>query len=92
VGARFSGHVQTGPEAHPATCTVVTGSFSRVKVTTHHHLAPRLRMLYLSFYLIHRYTSVLTYSQLHYYFIHFTSYQPDNNVGSIVTILYNYRL
>jgi len=30
VGARFSALVQTGPEAHPAFCTMGTGSFSRV--------------------------------------------------------------
>ena len=27
VGARFSAPVQTGPEAHPASCTMVSGSF-----------------------------------------------------------------
>ena len=27
VGARFSAPVQTGPGAHPASCTVDTGSF-----------------------------------------------------------------
>jgi hypothetical protein len=27
VGARFSAPVQTGPEAHPASCTMGTGSF-----------------------------------------------------------------
>jgi hypothetical protein len=27
VGARFSALVQTGPEAHPASCTMGTGSF-----------------------------------------------------------------
>jgi len=26
-GARFSAIVQTGPEAHPASCTMSTGSF-----------------------------------------------------------------
>jgi hypothetical protein len=30
-GARFSAPVQTGPGAHPAFCTMCTGSFSRVK-------------------------------------------------------------
>jgi hypothetical protein len=29
--ARFSAPVQTGPEAHPATCTMGTGSFPEVK-------------------------------------------------------------
>jgi len=29
-GARFSVPVQTGPEAHPASCTMGTGSFSGV--------------------------------------------------------------
>jgi len=28
VGARFSAPVQTGPEAHPASCKMGTGSFS----------------------------------------------------------------
>ena len=32
VGARFSAQVQTGPGAHPATCTMGTGSFPWVKV------------------------------------------------------------
>jgi len=30
-GARFSAPVQSGPEAHPASCTMGTGSFSGVK-------------------------------------------------------------
>ena len=29
-GARFSAPVQTGPEAHPASCTMGTGSFPGV--------------------------------------------------------------
>ena len=32
VGARFSAPVQTGPEAHPASCTMGTGSFPGGKV------------------------------------------------------------
>ena len=31
VGARFSAPVETGPGAHPASCTVGTGSFPGVK-------------------------------------------------------------
>ena len=31
VGARFFAPVQTGPGAHPASCTMGTGSFLRVK-------------------------------------------------------------
>ena len=31
LGARFSAPVQTGPGAHPASCTMGTGSFPRVK-------------------------------------------------------------
>jgi len=31
IGARFSAPVQTGPGAHPAYCTMGTGSFSGVK-------------------------------------------------------------
>jgi len=30
-GARFSAPVQTDPGAHPASCTIDTGSFPRVK-------------------------------------------------------------
>ena len=30
-GARFSANVQTGPGAHPASCTMGTGSFPMVK-------------------------------------------------------------
>jgi hypothetical protein len=30
-GRDFFAHVQTGPGAHPASCTVGTGSFPRVK-------------------------------------------------------------
>ena len=46
--ARFSAHVQTGPVAHPACCTVGTGSFTGVKrsgrgvaLTTHPQLQCR---------------------------------------------------
>jgi hypothetical protein len=31
VGARFFAHVQTGPGAHAASCTMGTGSITRVK-------------------------------------------------------------
>jgi hypothetical protein len=31
VGARFFAHVQTGPGAHPASCTMGTGYFPGVK-------------------------------------------------------------
>ena len=31
VGERFSAHVQTGPEAHPASCKMGTGSFPGVR-------------------------------------------------------------
>ena len=46
VGARFSAPVQTGPGAHPASCTVVTRSFPGVKsgrgvtLTPHSLLVP----------------------------------------------------
>jgi hypothetical protein len=46
-GARFSAPVQTGPGAHPASCTMGTGSFPGVKcgrgvlLTTHILLVPR---------------------------------------------------
>jgi hypothetical protein len=33
--ARFFAHVQTGPEAHPASCTMGTGSFPGVKRPGH---------------------------------------------------------
>ena len=48
-GARFSAPVQTGPRAHPASCTMGTGSFPGVRcgrgvaLTAHPHLAPRLK-------------------------------------------------
>jgi hypothetical protein len=35
VGARFFAHVQTGPGAHPASCTMGTGSFPGVKRPVH---------------------------------------------------------
>jgi len=43
VGARFSAPVQTGPEAHPASCTMGTESFpglnsGRGVTLTPHHL------------------------------------------------------
>jgi len=47
VGARFSAPVQTDPEAHPASCTVGTGSFPGVrygrgvKLNPHPFLVPR---------------------------------------------------
>jgi hypothetical protein len=46
VGAKFSAPVQTGAGAHPASCTMGTGSFPRVKsgqgvtLTPHHLLVP----------------------------------------------------
>jgi hypothetical protein len=46
-GARFSALVQTGPGAHPASCTMGTGSFPRVESgrgvtqTPHPLLVPR---------------------------------------------------
>jgi len=47
-GARFSAHVQTGSDAHPASYTIGTGSFPGVKrpgrgVDHPPHLAPRLK-------------------------------------------------
>jgi hypothetical protein len=51
VGARFSAPVQTGPGAHPASCTMSTGSLPRVKRPGHGvdyppHLVPRLKKEY----------------------------------------------
>jgi len=48
VVARFSAAVQTGPVAHPASCTMGTGSFLGLKRTgsgVDHppHLVPRLK-------------------------------------------------
>jgi len=46
VGARFSASVQAGPGAHPASCTMGTGSFPgvksgrRVTLTSHPLLVP----------------------------------------------------
>ena len=50
-GAKFSAPVQTGPGAHPASCTIGTGSFLGVKwpgrgVDHPPHLAPRLKKEY----------------------------------------------
>jgi hypothetical protein len=39
-GARFSAPVQTGPGAHPASCTMGTGSFPGVKSSRHVTLTP----------------------------------------------------
>jgi len=50
VGARFSAPVQTGPEAHPASCTMGTGSLLGVKcgwgvkLTPHPLLVPRSKI------------------------------------------------
>jgi len=44
-GGRPFSPVETGPGAHPASCTMGTGSFLGVgasRLTTHPHLAPRL--------------------------------------------------
>jgi len=52
VGARFSAPVQTGPEAHPASCTVGTGCSPEIKcgrgvtLTPHPFLVPRSKMEY----------------------------------------------
>jgi len=40
VGARFSAPVQTGPGAHPASCTMGTGSFPGIKSCLGVTLAP----------------------------------------------------
>ena len=51
-GARFSAIAQTGPGSHTASCTTGTGSLSRgrsgrgVALTTHPHLAQRLKKEY----------------------------------------------
>jgi hypothetical protein len=46
--SKFFAHIQTGPRAHPASCTICTGSFWGVSgwsmvLTTHPLLAPRSR-------------------------------------------------
>ena len=51
MGTRFCALVQNGPEAHPASYTVNTGSFPRevgrcMAWTTQPHLAPRLKKEY----------------------------------------------
>jgi hypothetical protein len=52
VGARFSAPVQTSPEAHPASCTMGTGSFPGVRcgwgvtLTPHTFLVPRSKIEY----------------------------------------------
>jgi len=40
VGAGFSAPVQTGPGAHLASCTMVTGSFPGVKISRDVTLTP----------------------------------------------------
>jgi len=51
-GARFSAPVQTGPEAHPASCTMGTGSFPGVRcgrsvtLTPHPLLVQRTKIEY----------------------------------------------
>ena len=45
VGARFSAPVQTGPRAHPASCTMGTGSFSGVKSGRGVTLTPHLLLV-----------------------------------------------
>ena len=51
-GARFSARVQTGPEAHPASCTMGDGSFLGVRcgrgvtLTPHPLLVPRSKIEY----------------------------------------------
>ena len=42
VGARFSAPVQTGPEAHPGSCTMGTGSFPGVNSGRRVTLTPHL--------------------------------------------------
>jgi len=52
VGARFSAPAQTGPEAHPASCAMGTGSFPGVRcgrgvtLTPHPLLVPRSKIEY----------------------------------------------
>ena len=45
VGARFSAPVQTGPRAHPASCTMGTGSFPGVKSGWGVTLTPHLLLV-----------------------------------------------
>jgi hypothetical protein len=44
AGARFSAPVQTGPEAHPASCTMGTRSFSEVECSRGVMLTPLLSL------------------------------------------------
>jgi hypothetical protein len=53
VGARFSAPVQTGPGAHPASCTIGTGYFPGVNrprrsVDYPPHITPTLKKEYIS--------------------------------------------
>jgi len=50
VGAGFSAPVQTGPEAHPASCTIGTGSFLGVKSGQGVKLAPHTFLKPLNLY------------------------------------------
>jgi len=44
-GARFSAPVQTGPEAHPASCTMGTGSFQGVRCCRGMTLTPQFPLM-----------------------------------------------
>jgi hypothetical protein len=45
VGAKFSVPVQTGPGAHPASCTIGTGSFPGIKSSRGVTLTPNLLLV-----------------------------------------------
>lgn len=63
-----------------------------VMLTTHHHLALRIGKLYLSFFPfspVHFGPRLLTIA-LSLHSLHLTDYQPDNNVGSSVSVYSDY--
>ena len=78
VGARFSTPVQTGPEAHPASCTMGTRSFPGVKssrgvtLTTHPLLVPWSRkgraIPLLPLWAVRRVQSLSACTRVHFFF------------------------
>ena len=78
-GTRFSAPVPTGPGAHPASCTMGTGSFPGVKQSGHgvdhpFHLGPLWAFMacsWVNFYLIILYYIILYHIILYYIILHY---------------------
>jgi len=90
VGARFSAPVQTGPGGHPASCTISTGSFPRVKngrglrLTPHLLLEPWSRksraIPLLPLWAVRPVKSLSAYTRVHFTF--FLPSRPARNLSS----------